>query len=105
MGVIRAQISDGGRLLISARCLPAAMPALFFFLIFAGLAPALRAQQSNPSSANNVFYGSVTAHPATDEVLKLSLDDAVRRGLETNLGLKEAENEERYVHGQKNEAL
>ena len=83
-----------------------ALPALAV-LVFAGLlaAPKLAAQSGNPSSANNVFYGSVTAHPATDDVLKLSLDDAVRRGLETNLGLKEAENEERYVHGQKNEAL
>src|SRR5579863_9610969 len=69
------------------------------------LAPALPAQTANPSSANNPFYGSVTAQPVTDEILKLSLDDAVRRGLENNLGVKEAENQERYVHGEKNEAL
>ena len=60
---------------------------------------------ANPSSAANPFYGSVTAHPATDETLQLSLDDAVRRGLENNLGLKEAESGEKLVKGEKNEAL
>jgi outer membrane protein TolC len=61
--------------------------------------------QTNPSSATNPFYGSVTLKPATDEMLQLSLDEAVRRGLETNLGLKEAENFEKSIHGQKNQAL
>ena len=68
-------------------------------------APAALAQASNPSSATNPFYGSVTAHPATDDVLPLSLDDAVRRGLENNLGLQQAENSEKAVHGQKMQAL
>jgi outer membrane protein TolC len=62
-------------------------------------------QLGNPSSAANPFYGSVTAQPATDETLHLTLDDAVRRGLENNLGLKEAENSEKTVQGQKDEAL
>ncbi len=61
--------------------------------------------QSNPSSANNPFYGSVTVQTISDEPLKLSLDDAVRRGLSTNLGLKEAENSEKSLHGQYNQAL
>lgn len=63
------------------------------------------AQASNPTSASSPFYGSVTAHPATGEVLQLSLDDAVRRGLENNLGLKEAENQELAIHGEKLQAL
>lgn len=63
------------------------------------------AQSPNPSSANNPFYGSVTARPVSNEALRLSLDDAVRMGLENNLGLKEAENDERALHGEKNEAL
>jgi outer membrane protein TolC len=63
------------------------------------------AQLSNPSSAGNSFYGSVTAHPATDEALRLSLDDAIRRGQENNLGLKQAENAERALHGEKMQAL
>ena len=64
-----------------------------------------RAQTGNPSSATNPFYGSVTLHPATDATLQLSLEDAVRRGLENNLGLKEAESGETLVKGEKNQAL
>jgi outer membrane protein TolC len=63
------------------------------------------AQGSNPSSAGNPYFGSVTAQPVTDETLNLSLDDAVRRGFENNLGLKEAENSEKALHGEKNQAL
>jgi len=59
----------------------------------------------NPSSAQNPFFGSVTAQPRTSEIIKLSLDDAVRRGLQNNLGLKESESQENVVHGQRNQAL
>jgi len=65
----------------------------------------LQAQTANPSSANNPFYGSVTVRPATDEPLQLSLDDAVKRGLENNLGLKQVENTEKSLQGQKLQAL
>jgi outer membrane protein TolC len=86
-----------------------AIPALFLIvpavLSLVGAAPPAHAQSPNPTSAANPFYGSVTAHPASDETLKLSLDEAVRRGLENNLGLKEAENAEKTLHGEKNEAL
>lgn len=76
------------------------------FLLSALAALALGAAQAqNPSSANNPFFGSVTAHPASDQAIQLSLDDAVRRGLENNLGLKEAENGEKALHGQRNQAL
>jgi outer membrane protein TolC len=61
--------------------------------------------QANPTSAANAFYGSVTVQPVTDEELKLSLDDAVRRGLDTNLGLKQAEYAEKNLHGQFNQAV
>jgi outer membrane protein TolC len=74
-------------------------------LTLAGAALVAHAQIGNPSSAANPFYGSVTLRPATDEVLQLSLDDAVRRGLENNLGLKESESGEKVVQGEKNEAL
>ncbi len=80
-------------------------PVFFAILALAGAGAAVSAQMANPTSASNPFFGSVTAHPVTDEALKLSLDDAVRRGLETNLGLKEAENGEKSIQGQKNEAL
>jgi outer membrane protein TolC len=59
----------------------------------------------NPSSLSNPYFGSVTVAPATDEVVKLSLDEAVTRGLKTNLGLKEAEVGEGTLHGEKLEAL
>ena len=78
------------------------------FLAFLGLAlgaALARAQTGNPSSATNAFYGSVTTQPATDDTLKLSLDEAVSLGLKNNLGLKEAENSEKLVHGEKNVAL
>jgi outer membrane protein TolC len=61
------------------------------------------AQAPNPSSATNPYWGSVTVEPVTGTPLKLSLDDAVRRGLSNNLGLKEAENAEKALHGEKNE--
>jgi outer membrane protein TolC len=63
------------------------------------------AQDRNPSSATNPFYGSVTVHGVSDEPLKLSLDDAIRRGLENNLGLREAQSGEKQLQGEKNQAL
>ena len=72
---------------------------------FVASTKSVEAQTGNPSSTNNAFYGSVTARPVTDDVLQLSLDEAVRRGLETNLGLKEAEQQVRYVHGEELEAV
>jgi outer membrane protein TolC len=59
----------------------------------------------NPSSADNPFYGSVTVQQVTDEPLRLSLDDAVARGLKANLGLREAEAGELELKGLKNEAM
>lgn len=82
----------------------AGVPALCAAMALAG-AGTRGLAQTNPSSAANPFYGSVTLKPATDEVLQLSLDESVRRGLETNLGLKEAENFEKSIRGEKNEAL
>ncbi len=63
------------------------------------------ARAQNPTSAANPFLGSVTAQPATGATLDLSLQDAIRRGLRNNLGLKEAENSEKALHGERNEAL
>lgn len=79
--------------------------ALALACVFSISPATLSAQRSNPSSANNIFYGSVIAQPLTDDVLKLSLDDAVRRGLDNNLGVRKAVNLEKYVHGQEQEAL
>ena len=76
----------------------------FALLVLTGVAAAAVYGQ-NSSSAENPFWGSVTAQPATDQTLQLSLDDAIRRGLETNLGLREAESGEKNIHGQRNVAL
>jgi outer membrane protein TolC len=64
-----------------------------------------QAQMENPSSVANPFWGSVTVEPVTANPLMLSLDDTVERGLKNNLGLKEAENAQKELHGEKNEAL
>ena len=62
------------------------------------------AQAQNPTPAANPFFGSVTAQPSTSEPLRLALDDAVQRGLKNNLGLQEAQNGEKTLHGLKDEA-
>jgi outer membrane protein TolC len=83
----------------------ASVPVLFALLAVAGGVAGLSAQSPSPTSATNPYFGSVTAQPLTGDVLRLSLDDAVARGLKNNLGLKEAESQEKYVHGEKQEAL
>ena len=80
-------------------------PALTLPLLLAIGAGTALARAQNPTSAANPFYGSVTAQPVTSEPLKLSLDDAIQRGLKNNLGLREAENGEKTLHGLRNEAL
>ena len=69
------------------------------------MAAVASAWAQNPSSATNPYYGSVTVQTISDEPLKLSLDDAIRRGFENNLGLKEAESGEKLFRGEKNIAL
>jgi outer membrane protein TolC len=66
---------------------------------------AVCAQTPNPTSAANPFFGSVRTRPASAEALRLSLDDAVQMGLKNNLGLKEAEDGEKSIEGQKNQAI
>jgi len=66
---------------------------------------AARAQSGNASSATNPYWGSVTAQPVTGETVKLSLDDAVKRGLQNNLGLREAQDNQKTLHGERNQAL
>jgi outer membrane protein TolC len=83
----------------------ATVPGFLVSLVLAGASAPLRAQAPNPTSAANAFFGSVTVRPVTDEPLKLSLDEAIALGLKNNLGLKEVENGEKSLQGQKNEAL
>jgi outer membrane protein TolC len=71
----------------------------------AGLVLALCASagaQSNPSnSAINPYAGSVQAIPATPGVRQLSLDEAIRLGIENNLALHLAKDQQQAAQGQK----
>lgn len=66
---------------------------------------ALLAQTANRSSAQSAYYGSVSAGAATNQVLKLSLDDAIRMGIEHNLALVEAHAQQAQAHGQSLQSL
>jgi outer membrane protein TolC len=96
-------VNRGSHLHIRRPAQPVVLAALALALAFT--AAQLPAQGNNPSSASNAFYGSITLHSATDDTLKLSLDDAIALGLKNNLGLKEAEYSEKQLHGEKYEAL
>jgi outer membrane protein TolC len=65
----------------------------------------LHAQMGNQSSATNSYYGSVTAIAPTDSVVPLTLDDAIRLGLDNNLALTLARDQQKTASGQKLEAL
>jgi outer membrane protein TolC len=80
-------------------------PAILAVMALTLAAVSLCAQGPNPSSATNPYFGSITLHQATEETLKLSLDEAIALGLKNNLGLKEAESGEKLYQGEKNEAL
>jgi outer membrane protein TolC len=65
----------------------------------------LPAQTGNQTSASSPYYGSVTAVPPVDEVVPLTLDDAIRLGLENNLALTLARDQQKTASGQRLEAL
>ena len=77
--------------------------ALLITLLFAA---ASVAQVSNsPSSSANSLYGSVTTGPAVEAVLPLSLDDAIRRGLQANLQTTLARQNQQIASGERLEAI
>jgi len=62
--------------------------------------------QSNPNnSATNPYYGSVQVAPATPDVKQLSLDDAIRMGIENNLALTEARQNQQTAQAQASQTL
>ena len=65
-------------------------------LLSADLLPA----QNNQTSATNAYYGSATIAPVTPDVIQLSLDDAIVRGLEHNLALTLAKENQGAAHAQ-----
>jgi outer membrane protein TolC len=60
---------------------------------------------TNPSSAQNPYYGSVTMGTATPDTLQLSLDDAIQRGIQANLAITEARIQQQQSDGQRLESL
>jgi outer membrane protein TolC len=60
---------------------------------------------TNPSSAQNPYYGSVTMGAVSSETLHLSLDDAIQRGIQANLALTEARIQQRQSDAQRLESL
>lgn len=64
------------------------------------------AAQSNPNnSAVNPYTGSVQAVPASPGVRPLSLDDAIRLGIQHNLALTLARDQEQETHAEKLELV
>jgi outer membrane protein TolC len=62
--------------------------------------------QSNPNnSATNPYYGSVQAIPATPDVKQLSIDDAIQMGIQHNLALTEARQNQQTAQAQAAQTL
>jgi outer membrane protein TolC len=62
--------------------------------------------QSNPhNSASNSYYGSVQAVPYTPDVKRLSLDDAIQLGIENNLALTLARENQKSAEAQTAQTL
>src|SRR5580692_6018249 len=53
----------------------------------------------------NDFQGSVQSAPATPGILDLSLDDAIRRGLDSNLAIRLRREQQNIARGERNLAL
>ncbi len=62
-------------------------------------------QVPTTSSLFNPYYGSVQQAPARPEVLRLSLEDALRMGLDTNLGLVYARQREQQQRSEELQLL
>jgi outer membrane protein TolC len=71
----------------------------------AGLSTSPTQSLTNPSSAQNPYYGSVTVGTASPETLQLSLDDAIQRGIQANLAITQARIEQQQSDAQRLESL
>lgn len=63
------------------------------------------AQGLRPEQAGSTFMGGVPTGAATGDLLPLSLADAIRRGLDHNLGMTLAEQDVRTARGRQRDAL
>jgi outer membrane protein TolC len=70
-------------------------------LLLAGWCRGSLAQANPDNSAQNSYVGSVQAVAATSEVKQLSLDDAIRLGIENNLALTLAKQNQKSAEAQK----
>jgi outer membrane protein TolC len=75
------------------------------FALFLIAASPILAQTASQSSATNSYYGSVTAVAPSNETVPLTLDDAIRLGLENNLALTIARDEQKTASGERLKAL
>jgi outer membrane protein TolC len=71
----------------------------------AGLATPSAQSLTNPSSAQNPYYGSVTMGTLSPETLHLSLDDAIERGIRANLAITEARIQQQQSDAQRLQSL
>jgi hypothetical protein len=77
------------------------MAACTAALLSAGM---LSAQTANQSSAQSPYYGSVTIVQPTDGVKPLTIDQAIGMGIEHNLALVEARQQEQSAKAQTSKA-
>jgi outer membrane protein TolC len=63
--------------------------------------PPLTPSSSTMQNGDPSYHGSIVSGKATADVLPLSLDDAIQRGLRTNLGLILQSSNERQANGQR----
>ena len=62
--------------------------------------------QSNPNnSASNPYYGSVQAVPVTQGVKQISIEDAIQLGIQNNLALTEARENQKTAQAQASQTL
>ena len=71
----------------------------------AGLTTPSLQSLTNPSSAQNPYYGSVTMGTVSPETLHLSLDDAIQRGIQANLAITQARIQQQQSDAQRLESL
>lgn len=74
---------------------------LIFGAVVMLAAPAAPAQSNPTNSRENPYAGSVQAEPAKPGVRQLSLDDAIRMGIENNLALTLARAQQKTASAQK----
>jgi outer membrane protein TolC len=67
--------------------------------------PALNPSSSTMQNGDPSYHGSIVSGKATADVLPLGLDDAIQRGLRTNLGLILQSSSQRQANGQRLEEL